>query len=83
LIHDTRLNAYFIPLFICYHVWTFICTVAVILLHHSNYTACSDYSRLSVYTWSILLAFICQRPSSWLHFHIFWETGRDRAFLIS
>jgi len=40
-----------ILLFICYHVWTFICSIAVILIHHSEYISCSGYSRLSVYAW--------------------------------
>ena len=40
-----------ISLFICYHVWTSICTIAVILIHHSDYISCSDYFKLSVYTW--------------------------------
>jgi len=35
------LGIYSIPLFICYHVWTFICSIAVILIHHSDYIACS------------------------------------------
>jgi len=37
----------FIPLFFCYHVWTSICVIAVILIHHSDYIACSGYFRLS------------------------------------
>ena len=29
-------SCHFIPLFICYHVWTFICTVAVLSYYHSD-----------------------------------------------
>jgi len=50
-----RLSTCSIFLFICYHVWTFIRSIVVILTHHSDYIACSSYSRLSVYTWGILL----------------------------
>ena len=82
LIPYIRLNACSIPLFICYHMWTFICTAAVILIHHSDYIACSGYFRFSVYMWGILLAFIHRRLLSRLRFHIFWEAGRDRIFLV-
>ena len=47
------------------------------LILHNDYIACSDYFRLSVYTWDIILVYICRRLSSWLRFHVFWEAGRD------
>ena len=31
----------------------FICDIAVMLIYHSDYIACSDYFRLSVYAWGI------------------------------
>jgi len=67
---------YSIPLFICYHVWSFICYIVVILILHSDYIACSGYFRLSVYTWSFLLAYMRCRLLSRIHFHVFWEMGR-------
>ena len=66
-----------ISLFICYHVWTYICVIAVILIYHSDRIACSGYFRLSVYTWVIILAYIRRRLSSRLHFHVFWKARRD------
>jgi len=84
LIPYIRLHACSISLFIWYHVWTFICTVvAVILIHYSDYIACSGYSTLSVYTLDILLAYIRRRLSSRLRFRVFWEAERDRIFLVS
>jgi len=62
-----------ISLFICYHVWTSICVIIVILIHHSDYIACSDNFRLSVYTYGILLAYIRRRLSPWLRFRVFWK----------
>ena len=70
-------SCHFIPLFICYHVWTFICIVAVLSYYHSDYIACSCYSRFSVYTWGILLAYIRRGLSSRLRSHVFWEARRD------
>jgi len=52
------LIAYSFPLFIYYHVWSFICYIAVLSYHHSDYIACSGYFKLSLYTWSILLVYI-------------------------
>ena len=39
----------FHSLFICYHVWAFICSIVVILIYHSDYITCSGYFRLSLY----------------------------------
>ena len=36
-----------------------------------------------MYTWGILLAYICSRLSSRLQFYVFWEAGHDRVFLVS
>ena len=36
-----------------------------------------------MYTWGIFLAYIRRRLSSRLCFHVFWEAGRDRFFLVS
>ena len=36
-----------------------------------------------MYTLGIFLAYIRRRLSSRLCFHVFWETGRDRVFLVS
>ena len=55
---------HFITLFICYHEWMFIFTVAVLSYYHSDYIVCSGYFRLSVYTWGIFLACIRRRLSS-------------------
>jgi len=63
-----RLGFYSISYFICYHVWTFICTVAVLSYYNNDYIACSGYFRLSVNTWGIFLAYIRHRLSSRLHF---------------
>ena len=71
-------SCHFITLFICYHVWTFICTVAVLSYYHSDYIACSSYFRLSVYTWGIFLAYMRRRLSSRLRFHVFWEAGHEK-----
>jgi len=71
------LIVYSIPLFICYHVWMFICDIAAILIYHSDFLACSGYFRLSVYTWGIFLAYIRRRFSLRLCFHVFGEAGRD------
>ena len=38
-------------LFIWYHLWTFICYIAVLSCHHSDYIAYSGYFKLSIYTW--------------------------------
>jgi len=67
----------FYSLFICYHVWSFICYITVLSYHHRDYIACSGYFRLKVYMWGILLAYIRHWLSSWLCFHAFWEAGRD------
>jgi len=67
----------FIPLIICYHVWTFICIIAAILIHLSDYVACSWYFWLSVYIWGIFLVYIRHQLSSWLRFQVFWEVERD------
>ena len=64
---------HFIPLFICYHEWMFIFTVAVLSYYHSNYIVCSVYFRLSVYTWRVFLAYIRRRLSPRLRFHVFWK----------
>ena len=72
-------SCHFILLFICYHVWTFIYTVAVLSYYHSDYITCSGYFRLSVYTWGILLAYIRRQLSSRPRFHVFWEAGRDNT----
>ena len=61
-----------------------ICDIAVIVdLFWFRFIACSGYFRLSVYTWGIFLAYIRRRLSSRLRFHVFWEAGRDRVFLVS
>ena len=44
---------------------------------YSDYIACSDYFKLSVYTWGILLAYMRGRFPSRLCFHVFWEAGCD------
>ena len=54
-----------------------ICIIVVMLILHSEYIACSDYFRLSVHTWGILLAYIHRRLSLRLYFYVFWEAGRD------
>jgi len=72
------LGAYSFPLFICYHVWLFICYIAVLSYHHSDYIASAGYFRFSIYAWGIFLANICRWLSSRLCFHVFWEAGRDR-----
>jgi len=59
---------------------TFICTVVVILIHYSDYIACSDYFRLSAYTWGIFLTYMCRRLSSQLRFSVFWEARRDTIY---
>ena len=64
-------------LFICYNVRIFICDIAVILIYHSDYIACSVYFRLSVYTWGIFLVYIRHRLSLWLYFHAFCEARCD------
>jgi len=43
------LNGYSIPLFIYYHVWSFIYYITVLSCYHSDYIACSDYFKLRVY----------------------------------
>ena len=68
----------FIFLFICYHVWSFICYIAELSCHHSYYIACSGYFRISVYTWGIFLTYIRYRLSSRLRFHVFCEAGHDK-----
>ena len=60
-----------LPLFICYHVWIFICGIAVMLIYHNDYITCSGYFRLNVYAWGIFLAYISRRLSSRLRFHVF------------
>ena len=52
------LTVYSILFFICYHVWLFICHIAVLSCHYSDYIVCSGYFRLSVYAWGIFLAYI-------------------------
>ena len=42
------------------------------------FITCSDYFRLSMYTWGILLTYIRHRLSSRLRFYVFWEAGCDR-----
>jgi len=39
----------------------FICDIAVMLIYHSDYIACSGYFRLSVYAWGIFLTNIYRR----------------------
>jgi len=80
-LYRTQLPFHF--LFIWYHVWTSICSIAVIWFIVIDFIACSDYFRFSVYTWGILLTYIRRRLSPWLCFHIFWEAGRDRVILVS
>ena len=48
-----------------------------------DFITCSGYFRLSVYAWGIFLAYIRRRLSSRLCFHVFWEAGRDRVFMVS
>jgi len=70
--------------FIWYHAWMLICDIVVIVdLLWFRFIACSGYFRLSVYTWDIFLTYIRHRLSSRLCFHVFWEAGRDRVFLVS
>ena len=71
------ISRYSFSVFIWYHVWTSICNIPVILIYHSRlfYIACSDYFRLSVYTWGILLAYIHRRLSSRLLFMYFGKRG--------
>jgi len=73
LIPYIRRNACSIPLFICYHMWIFMYYYSGV----SDYIPYSDYFRLSVYTWGILLVYIRRRLLSRLCFHVFWEAGRD------
>jgi len=82
--HDSMqwTHSCFIPLFICYHAWMFICDIVVMLIYHSDYVACSSYFRLNVYAWSIFLVYIHCRFSSRLRFHVFWEAGRDNFISI-
>jgi len=56
------------------HLWSCVDIIYIIVLisiYHSDYIACSDYFRLSVYTWGILLAYIRRRLSSRLSFRVF------------
>ena len=58
------LDSVFIPfIYSCVICWTFICIVAMIVNYYSDYITCSGYIRLSVYSWGILLAYICR----WLY----------------
>ena len=78
------ISHHFFSVFICYHVWMLICDIAVIMIHFSRFfIACSDYFRLSVYTWGILLAYIRRWLSLRLYFPIIWEAGCDGVFLVS
>jgi len=52
--------------------------IAVVLIYHSDYKACSCYFRLSVYAWGIFLAYIRCRLSSRLRFPVFWEAAYDK-----
>jgi len=63
---------------LCAHLYV----IAVILIYHGDYIACSSYFRLSVYTWGIFLAYICRRLSLRLRFHVFWEAGRDILYFL-
>ena len=66
--------------FFLYHGWMLICDFAVIVdLLWFRFITCSGYIRFSVYTWGIFLAYMRCRLSSRLHFHIFWEAGRDKT----
>ena len=47
----------------------------VILIHHGDCIGCSGYFSLSVYTWDILLAYICRWLSSRLRFRVFFWSG--------
>jgi len=63
---------HFFPLFICYHCVRYL---YVILQWYwfivVDFITCSDFFRLSVYTWSILLAYIHCWPLSQLYFRVF------------
>jgi len=48
-----------------------------------RFIACSGYFRLSAYTWGIFLAYMSRRLSLRLRFHVFWEAGLNRVFLVS
>jgi len=61
----------------------FIYDITVTLIYYSDYIACLGYFTLSVYAWGISLTYIRRRLSSRLHFHIFWEVGRKKVFLVS
>ena len=52
---------------LCAHLYV----IAVILIYHGDYIACSSYFRLSMYTWGIFLAYIRRRLLSRLHFYVF------------
>ena len=64
-------------LFLCHHLWMFVCDIAVILIYYSDCIASLGYFKFSVYAWGIFLVYIRRRLLSRLRFSVFWEAGRD------
>ena len=76
------ISCHSISVFIYHHVWTFICSIAVIMICYSRFITCSDYLKLRAYTWGIFLTYMRRRLSSHLRSSVFWEAWRDRIFFI-
>jgi len=50
------------------------------LIHHSDFIACSGYFTFIVYTWGIFLAYIRHRLPSWLCFRVFSKARRNNRW---